>query len=92
MYHKNKNHNIMTENMAKIQLAIEIGATVQNQKGERIMLPGEGDFNRTTVCVKCYVNTSQYYWASSEKQELIIDGKPFEDWLEAQPLECFDRG
>lgn len=80
---------MLTDNMTKIQVALESGATVRNEKGERIKLPdgSENGPKRTGDCVKCYINGTHWYWSAAEKQGAIsVNGEPFDAWLEQQPL------
>jgi len=77
---------MLTDNMTKIQVALESGAIVRNEKGERIALPSF-DGQRTDDCIKCYIKDA-YYWSSAEIQSaLFVNGQPFEEWFELQPLE-----
>lgn len=79
---------MLTDNMAKIQVALEAGAVVRNEKGERIKLPGNSESGkRTDDCVKCYVNGTHWYWSSGAvQQEVFVNGQPFDVWFELQPL------
>ena len=76
--------------MVKIQVAIEMGATVTNEKGERIDTPKSWDRScgmpPTEDCIKCYIK-EMYYWSSAEVQkEIIVNGLAFDDWFEQQPI------
>ncbi len=81
---------MLTENMVKIQIAIESGAIVKNEKGERVELPKKWDTScglpPTEDCIKCYIK-GMYYWSSAEVQkEIIVNGLAFDDWFEQQPI------
>lgn len=77
---------MLTDNMTKIQVALESGATVRNEKGERIALPSN-DGQRSDDCIKCYIK-DMYYWSTAAiQQQIFVNGQPFEEWFELQPLE-----
>lgn len=74
---------MLTDNMAKIQIALKNKAIIRNEKGECIALPSN-DGQRTEDCIKCYIKDA-YYWSSAAIQkELFVNNKPFDEWFESQ--------
>jgi len=81
---------IITDNMVKIQIAIESGATARNEKGERIAIPKNYDRScghpPTGDCIKCYIK-DMFYWSSAAMQkEIFVNEQLFDEWFELQPL------
>lgn len=77
----------LSANMAKIQVALESKATVKNEKGEIIALPSIADY-RTEDCIRIFPKgCGVFYWSSAERQkELFVNGLPFDEWFELQPI------
>ncbi len=81
---------MLTDNMVKIQIAIESGSTVRNEKGEWISVPKSYEKScnlpPTDDCIKCHKN-GMHYWSSARIQnELFVNGIPFDEWFEQQPI------
>lgn len=79
---------MLTDNMAKMQMALEASEIVQNEKGERIALPSN-DGKRTDDCIKCYIKDMFYWSTAAIQQQIFVNGQPFEEWLDITTLEWY---
>lgn len=65
----------VTEKWQMIDFASQHGAKVTNSNGELVRVSKDYE-----DAVKCYTTFPYYYLSSAENQELLFDGKPYEQW------------